>query len=149
LACALPALGALVLFIVHFSLPQTPVDEQRLAQAIAVSLDRELQAVESAARALAAAPGLKTGDYSGFHSQASALLRPDFPVQQVLLSDDSGQVLATTRDAMPRAANAARLQPVFAQARYALTRLTPDAPLALDVPLQREGMSPLAVTMLL
>jgi two-component system sensor histidine kinase/response regulator len=149
LACALPALGALVLFIVHFSLPQVPVDEQRLAQAIAVSLDRELQAVDSAARALAAAPGLKTGDYSGFHSQASALLRPDFPVQQVLLSDASGQVLATTRDGMPRAANAARLQPVFAQGRYALTRLTPDAPLALDVPLQREGMPPLAVTMLL
>ncbi|WP_395407808.1 PAS domain-containing protein [Pseudoduganella sp. UC29_106] len=149
MACALPALGALVLFIAHFSLPQAPVDEQRLAQAIAVSLDRELQAVEGAARTLAAAPGLASGDYAGFHSQASALLRPGFPVQQVLLSDASGQVLATTRDALPRAANATRLQPVFAQGQPALTRLAAGGPLALDFPIPREGQPALAVTMLL
>jgi two-component system sensor histidine kinase/response regulator len=201
LACALPVLGALVLFIVHFSLPRAPVDEQRVAQAIAVALDRELQAVESAARTLAAAPGLKSGDYAGFHSQASALLRPGFPVHQVLLSDASGQVLATTRDALPRAANGARLKPVFAKGGTTLSRLaspvaaaapsagsrttprrTPPAPstgpraapapaapgagtvsvdsgadhnaanaapLALDVPLPRDGKPALAVTMLL
>jgi PAS domain S-box-containing protein len=155
LTCALPALSALILFIVHFSLPQVPVDEQRVAQAIAVSLDRQLQAVEGAALALAAAPGLKSGDYAGFHSQAAALLRPGFPAQQVLLSDASGQVLATTSDGLPRQANAARLKSVFAQGRTALGRLpgsttaSGDTPIALDVPVPREGKPPLAVTMLL
>jgi len=157
LACALPALGALVLFVLHFSFPAPHADEQRVARAIAMSIDRQLQAVESSGFALAAATGLKAGDYGGFHSQASGLLRPGFPALQVLLSDATGQVLATTSEALPRAANAQRLKPLFSNGRTTLTRLGAPAaarpgaaaPIALDVPILRNGKPVLAVTMLL
>jgi PAS domain S-box-containing protein len=155
LACALPALAALLLFIFHVSVAPPVVDDQRLARAVAVSLDSQLRAIESAAVALSAAPGLKSGDYAGFHSQASALLRPGFPGLQILLSDASGQVLATTSHGLPRAANALRLKPLFTHGRATLTRSTTPvatgaaAPIALDVPIHRDGKPFLAVTVLL
>jgi len=178
LACALPALAALLLFIFHFNLSPPDGSSQLAARMIAVSLDRQLQAVENAALALAAAPGVKSGDYAGFHSQASALLRPGFPVEQILLSDASGQVLATTSQPLPRAVNAQRLRPLFANKRALLSRLAAPArsahgaanpaidaaasasntataaasgtaAIALDVPILRAGKPVLAVTMLL
>ena len=146
-ACALPALVGAIVFFLHFSTADNTADQQRLARAVAVSLDRQLQAVETAAISLAAAPGMKSGDYAGFHSQASAQLRPGFPAQQVLLSDATGQVLATTNQGFPRAANARRLQALFASGRTTLTRMP--SGFSLDVPISREGKPVLAVSMLL
>ena len=158
LACALPTLIAFGAVIHEFYLRERGElmdDTRQTAHTVAIAIDRELAQSESAAQLLAASPSLRNGDLAAFRAQASALLGPLFPVAQIVLSDRSGRPLQYTGTVLPATltpdSNAARLRPLFASARPALSVTAADqsGALAVDMPVFVDNRLHYALTMLI
>ena len=103
LACAIPtAIGFAALSYDAYARQRAHLvhDAERMAQALAMAVERDLAASETAARALASSPSLTLdgrGDIAAFRAQAASLLTPDFPAFAFVLSDSAGRPLMNTR----------------------------------------------------
>ncbi len=142
LACSAPLLLALALLLVYFQQQaegRMALESQRVARAVAAIVDRQLQAAEGIALALAANPsGRSLALPAGSHL--------------VLTENNAPAVLTGSAIAIDRAANAARIK-ITPNARSALSLLRSNgkepAHLALDVPLPRPGKPPATLSILL
>ncbi|MFP5393025.1 MAG: PAS domain-containing protein, partial [Gammaproteobacteria bacterium] len=130
LACAVPAVlgfAALAVDAHTRQREQLVHDAERSAQALLVSVERELSASRGAARALAGSPSLAAGDLAAFRRQASAVLGEDAPADAFLLSDAHGRPLMHTGvpEGAPLPANphAAVVAQVAASGREAVSDL--------------------------
>jgi PAS domain S-box-containing protein len=158
LACALPTIVAFCAVVHQFYLRERDelIDNTRqTAHTVAIAIDRELAQADSAARVLATSTSLRRGDLPLFRERASALLGPNFPVEQIILSDRDGAPLQHTGKQLPAALtpayNAARLGPLFASGRPMLSVAAPDwsGALAVDLPVYLDGQPQYALTMLI
>jgi PAS domain S-box-containing protein len=158
LACALPTVigfGAVVRQFYQRERATLMEDTQKSARMVAAAIDRDLLQSESAARALATAPALRGADLATVRVQAGALLGPQFPASQFLLSDAAGQAVmqvgATLPDSLNAAANERRLAPLFASARQRLSVVYVEgsALLAVDVPVFIDSRVAYALTAVL
>ena len=148
LACALPTVigfGAVVRQFYQRERDTLMEDTQQSARMVAAAIDRDLLQSESAIRALAASPSLAGGDLAALRVQAGALLGPQFPASQFVLSDATGKaalnVGAPLPDTLNPVNNLRRLAPLYSQARAQLSVVTVDgsALLAIDVPVFVDG----------
>jgi PAS domain S-box-containing protein len=158
LACALPTVIGFGAVVRQFYLRERATlmeDTQKSARMVAAAIDRDLLQSESAARALATAPALRGADLASVRVQAGALLGPQFPAAQFLLSDAAGQAVlqvgATLPDSLNAAANGRRLAPLFASARQQLSvvHVEGSALLAVDVPVFIDSRVAYALTAVL
>ena len=158
LACALPTVvgfGALVVQFYANERETLKTDTQQAARAVAAAIDRDLVQSEVAARALATSPSLRDGDLNDVRLQAGALLSPQFPASQILLSDAGGKVAlhvgAPLPDTLNPINNARRLAPLFGHGRAAMSvvEVEGSALLAIDVPVFANSRLVYAVTALL
>jgi len=100
LACALPTIiGVAALSYDSYRRERENLlhDAERLAQNVMTAAERDLDAGETAARALASSPSLAGGDLRAFHAQARSILGPEFPGFAFVLSSPTGEVLLNTR----------------------------------------------------
>ncbi|ATQ79114.1 diguanylate cyclase [Massilia violaceinigra] len=151
LACALPTLvGFAALSYDSFRREHQNLlrDAERLAQNVLQAAERDLDAGETAARALASSPSLTSGDLADFHSQARSILGPEFPAYAFVLSDLDGKPLLNTRVAhglpLPPNGNVETIRQVAVSGLAAtsdLHRATPTAPytVSVEVPVRRHG----------
>ncbi|MES2325333.1 MAG: response regulator [Pseudomonadota bacterium] len=150
LACMVPTLiGFAALSYDTFQRERTNLHDaaQRMAQALQMSVDRDLDTAETAARALASSPNLASGDLAAFHAQARSVLRPELPAVAFVLSDAAGKPLLDTRVAFGRAltpnSNADNVRKAFLSADVITSDLShgPDGGYAtsVDVPVLRDG----------
>jgi len=156
-ACAAPALLAVALLLVYFQqrdLGRAELQAQRIARAAAAIVDRQLLAAEAAAITLASGPNARSGDLVALRSQAGGALPPTVPYLSHIVFTESGAAHVLAGSALPvdRAANAARIK-FTPNARSAVSLLRANgkepAHLALDVPIQRPGKAPAALSVLL
>ena len=140
IACAAPLLLALALVLVYFQQHdqgRAELETQRVARGAAAIVDRQLQAAEGIAQALAASPSLPS------------TRNIPLPAEHHLILTENGTASLLAGSAMPidRAANVARLK-LPAAGRSAISVLPANGKealrLALDVPLGR-GARPNAV----
>ncbi len=156
-ACAAPALLAVALLLVYFQqrdLGRAELQVQRIGRATAAIVDRQLLAAEAAAITLASGPSARSGDLVALRSQAAGALPPALPYHSHVVFTENGASQLIAGNALPidRAANAARIK--FApNARSAVSLLRANgkepAHLAVDVPIQRPGKPPSALSVLL
>ncbi|MDQ1830354.1 PAS domain-containing protein [Massilia scottii] len=151
LACALPTLiGFAALSYDSFQREHQNLlrDAERLAQNVLQAAERDLDAGETAARALASSPSLTSGDLADFHYQARSILGPEFPGYAFVLSDLDGKPLLNTRVAhglpLPPNGNVETIRQVAVSGLAAtsdLHRATPGAPytVSVEVPVRRHG----------
>ncbi|MDQ1922377.1 response regulator [Massilia pseudoviolaceinigra] len=151
LACALPTLvGFAALSYDSFQREHQNLlrDAERLAQNVLQAAERDLDAGETAARALASSPSLTSGDLADFHYQARSILGPEFPGYAFVLSDLDGKPLLNTRVAhglpLPPNGNLETIRQVAVSGLAAtsdLYRATPSAPytVSVEVPVRRHG----------
>ncbi|MES2349063.1 MAG: hybrid sensor histidine kinase/response regulator, partial [Pseudomonadota bacterium] len=158
LACALPTVigfGAVVRQFYQRERATLMEDTQKSARMVAAAIDRDLLQSESATRALATAPALRGAGLATVRVQAGALLGPQFPASQFILSDAAGQAVmqvgATLPDSLNAAANERRLAPLFASARQQLSVVYVEgsALLAVDVPVFIDSRVAYALTAVL
>ncbi|MQA23696.1 PAS domain-containing protein [Rugamonas rivuli] len=158
LACALPTVigfGAVVNQFYQRERESLMEDTQKSARMVAAAIDRDLLQSDSAARALATSPSLRSGDLAALRLQAGALLGPQFPASQFILSDAGGKTLlnvgAPLPDTLNPTNNLRRLAPLYAQARAQLSvvYIEGSAMLALDVPVFVDSRLSYALTALL
>jgi len=158
LACALPTVigfGAVVSQFYQRERESLMEDTQQSARMVAAAIDRDLLQADSAARALGTSPSLRGGDLAALRLQAGALLGPQFPASQFILSDLTGKTLlnvgAPLPDTLNPANNLRRLAPLHAQARAQLSVVYVEASalLAVDLPVFVDGRLAYALTALL
>ncbi|MDQ2105938.1 cache domain-containing protein, partial [Azospirillum isscasi] len=114
MAAMLPMLGFAGWTVIRMAETQSAAIErsgQELARTLAVAVDRELMAMETALQVLTTSPHLDNGDLAAFHRQATEVLRHKGIRREgvhILLADAQGQQLMSTRrpfgDPLPRAA---------------------------------------------
>ncbi|NIA00182.1 PAS domain-containing protein [Massilia sp. CCM 8734] len=151
LACAVPTLvGFAALSYDSFRRERADLlgDAERLAQNVLMAVERDLDAGETAARALASSPSLTRADLAEFHHQARSILGPEFPGDAFVLSDLDGKPLLNTRVAhglpLPPNGNAETIRQVARSGQAAtsdLYRASPSAPytVSVEVPVRRQG----------
>nr|WP_308606136.1 response regulator [Massilia sp. DJPM01] len=151
LACALPTLiGFAALSYDSFQREHQNLlrDAERLAQNVLMAVERDLDAGETAARALASSPSLSSADLAAFHQQARSILGPEFPGFAFVLSERDGTPLLNTRVAhglpLPPNGNADTIRQVAASGLAAtsdLYRASPTDPytVSVEVPVRRHG----------
>ena len=158
LACALPTVigfGAVVNQFYQREREALMEDTQQSARMVAAAIDRDLLQSDSAARALATSPSVRSGDLAALRVQAGALLGPQFPASQFILSDTGGKTLlnvgAPLPDTLTPSSNLQRLAPLYAHARAQLSVVYVDgsALLAVDVPVFVDSRPAYALTALL
>ena len=158
LACALPTVigfGAVVAQFYQRERDTLMEDTGQAARLVAAAIDRDLLQGESAARALAGSPSLQSGDLNALRGQAAALLGPQFPAAQFLLSDASGKIVLQVGAPLPAALaatdNRRRLAPLYAHERVQLSLVGngANAQLAIDVPVRVDRRLAYALTALL
>ncbi|MYM26628.1 PAS domain-containing protein, partial [Duganella sp. FT135W] len=158
LACALPTVvgfGALVSQFYARERNTLKDDAQQAARAVAAAIDRDLVQSEGAAIALASSPSLRSGDVDGMRLQAGALLSPQFPASQFILSDTSGKAMlnvgAPLPDTLNPVNNARRLAPLFDHGRPQMSVVVVEgsALLAIDVPVFLDSRVIYSITALL
>jgi PAS domain S-box-containing protein len=158
LACALPTVigfGALVIQFYSSARDGLKDDTQQAARAVAAAIDRDLVQSEGAALALATSPSLRTADLNALRLQAGALLSPQFPASQFILSDTGGRaalnVGAPLPDTINPVNNARRLAPLFGNGRPQMSVVVVEgsALLAIDVPVFLDSRVAYALTALL
>ena len=114
MAAMLPMLGFAGWTVVRMAETQSAAIErsgQDLARTLAVAVDRELTAMETALQVLTTSPHLEKGDLAAFHRQAMELLRQKGFRREgvhIILTDTQGRQLMSTRrpfgEPLPRAA---------------------------------------------
>jgi two-component system sensor histidine kinase/response regulator len=151
LACAVPTLigfAALSYDSIQRERADLLRDAERLAQNVLMAAERDLDAGETAARALASSPSLSSGDLAAFHQQARSILGPEFPGYAFVLSDRDGRPLLNTRVAhgqpLPPNGNAGTIVQVARSGLAAtsdLYRANPADPytVSVEVPVRRNG----------
>ncbi|RSZ60077.1 PAS domain-containing protein [Massilia atriviolacea] len=151
LACAVPTLiGFAALSYDSFQRERSDLlrAAERLAQNVLMAVERDLDAGETAARALASSPSLSSGDLAAFHQQARSILGPEFPGYAFVLSDRDGRPLLHTRLAhglpLPPNGNADTIRQVARSGLSAtsdLYRASPADPytVSVEVPVRRHG----------
>jgi two-component system sensor histidine kinase/response regulator len=158
LACVLPAVigfGALVSQFYTRERNTLQQDTQQSARMVAAAIDRDLVQSEGAAFALAGSPSVRAADLAALRLQAGALLSPQFPASQFLLSDAAGKAVlnvgARLPDTLNPINNASRLAPLFRQGRPQLSVVVVEgsALLAVDVPVFVDSRVAYAMTALL
>ncbi|WP_445234341.1 PAS domain-containing protein, partial [Duganella rhizosphaerae] len=158
LACALPTVvgfGAVVGQFYQRERDTLMEDTRQSARLVAAAIDRDLLQADSAVRALAASPSLRSGDLAALRAQAATLLGPQFPVAHFLLSDAAGKVALHLGPDLPAsfsdADNRRRLALLYAQSRPQLSMLTVGGAnlLAIDVPVMLDNRLSYALTALL
>nr|WP_229265210.1 response regulator [Duganella sp. 1224] len=158
MACALPTVigfGALVGQFYSRERDTLKNDTQQAARAVAAAIDRDLVQSEGAASALASSPSLRNGDLDALRLQAGALLSPQFPASQFILSNSGGDVALNVGAALPDTLNAVnnarRLAPLFGHGRpqMSVVVVAGSALLALDVPVFIDSHVAYAMTALL
>ncbi|MYN30765.1 cache domain-containing protein, partial [Duganella levis] len=158
LACALPTVvgfGALVGQFYSRERDTLKEDTQQAARAVAAAIDRDLVQSEGAATALASSPSLRTNDLDALRLQAGALLSPQFPSSQFILSDSTGKAVLNVGAALPDTLNPVgnhhRLAPLFGHGRPQMSVVVVEgsALLALDVPVFIDSHVAYAMTALL
>ena len=158
LACALPTVVGFCALVGEFyaSVRDGLGDDTRqLARMVAAAVDRDLMESESAAMALATSPSIRSGDMAALRVQAGALLNPQFPASQFIVSNSAGQALLNVGAALPPALtpadNARRVAPLFASGRHALSVVAAGGSdvLAVDVPVFIDSRVSYVITALL
>jgi len=158
LACALPTVVGFVALVIQFyssTRDDLKDDTQQAARAVAAAIDRDLVQSEGAVTALASSPSLRSGDLNALRLQAGALLSPQFPASQFILSEASGKAALNIGAALPNTLNpvnnARRLAPLFAHGRpqISVVIVAGSALLAIDVPAFVDSRVAYAVTALL
>lgn len=158
LACALPTVIGFAALAVQFYARERAVlqaDTQQAARAVAAAIDRDLVQGEGAALALAASPSMRERDFNALRLQAGALLGPQFPASQLIVSDGAGKAImhvgAPLPDTLNPVNNGRRLAPVFRQGRPRMSVVVVEgsALLALDVPVFIDSHVEYALTALL
>nr|WP_229262784.1 PAS domain-containing protein [Duganella radicis] len=158
MACALPTVvgfGALVAQFYANERETLKTDTQQAARAVAAAIDRDLVQSEGAAMALATSPSVRAGDLAALRLQAGALLSPQFPASQFILSDASGKIVlnvgAPLPDTFNPVNNARRLAPLFSHGRpqMSVVVVAGSALLAIDVPVFIDSRIPYTLTALL
>ncbi|MES2161602.1 MAG: PAS domain-containing protein [Pseudomonadota bacterium] len=158
LACALPTVVGFCAVLGQFYQRERDTlmeDTRQSARLVAAAIDRDLLQADSAVRALAAAPSLRSGDLAALRTQAATLLGPQFPVAHFLLSDAAGTVALHLGPDLPasfsNADNRRRLALLYAQARPQLSMLTIDGQglLAIDIPVMLDNRLSYSLTALL
>jgi two-component system sensor histidine kinase/response regulator len=162
LACALPTvLGFAALGVDSYERERGHLlhDATAMSAGLLRSVDAELDSVESVTRALSNSLAIPGGDLKAFHAQAKALLRPEFPVEAIILSRADGAALVHTDFApgavLPDSANASRARLVADNTGYGGPGVTPapSKPQALrvtvDVPVRHDGKVTHVVTAML
>ena len=158
LACALPSVvgfGAVVNQFYNRERNTLKQDTQQSARMVAAAMDRDLVQSEGAAFALAASPSVRYRDLAALRLQAGALLSPQFPASQFLLSDPAGKIVlnvgAPLPDTLSPVNNADRLAPLFHHGRPRLSVVVVEggALLAVDVPVFVDSRVAYALTALL
>ncbi|UOD28832.1 response regulator [Massilia violaceinigra] len=151
LACAVPTLigfAALSYDAIDRERADLLSDAERLAQHVLMAVERDLDAGETAARALASSPSLTSADLADFHYQARSILGPEFPGFAFVLSDLDGQPLLNTRVAhglpLPPNGNAENIRQVARSGLAATSDLYRAGPAAaytvsVEVPVRRHG----------
>ena len=152
LACALPAIvGIAALCYDSYVRERDNLlrDAEWLAQSVMLAVERDLDAGQTAARALASSPSLASGKLRDFHAQARSILGPDFPGFAFVLSDTAGVALMHTRVAygmpLPPNGNVDAIRKVAATNEpftSDLHRAGPGQPwvISVDVPVQVQGV---------
>ncbi|MCP2007670.1 PAS domain-containing protein [Duganella violaceipulchra] len=158
LACALPTVVGFCAVLGQFYQRERDTlmeDTRQSARLVAAAIDRDLLQADSAIRALAAAPSLRSGDLAALRTQAATLLGPQFPVAHFLLSDAAGTVALHLGPDLPASFssgdNRRRLALLYAQARPQLSMLTIDGQglLAIDIPVMLDNRLSYSLTALL
>jgi PAS domain S-box-containing protein len=158
LACALPTVfgfGALVGQFYSRERNTLKDNTQQAARAVAAAIDRDLVQSEGAANALASSPSLRSGNLAALRLQAGALLSPQFPASQFILSESSGKAALNVGAALPDTlnpvSNSRRLAPLFGHGRPQMSVVVVEgsALLALDVPVFIDSHVAYAMTALL
>nr|WP_229224311.1 PAS domain-containing protein [Duganella sp. SG902] len=158
MACALPTVigfGALVAQFYSSARETLKQDTQQAARAVAAAIDRDLVQSEGAVVALASSPSLRGGDLAELRLQAGALLSPQFPASQFILSDATGKAVmnvgAPLPDTLNTVNNARRLAAVFGHGRpqISVVVVAGSALLAIDVPVFLESRIRYTLTALL
>ncbi|MYM67654.1 response regulator [Pseudoduganella sp. FT55W] len=158
LACALPTVigfGALVAQFYSNERETLKTDTQQAARAVAAAIDRDLVQSEGAIIALASSPSLRSGDFNALRLQAGALLSPQFPASQFIVSDAGGKAVlnvgAPLPDTLNQANNARRLTALFGHGRPQMSVVVVEgsALLTIDVPVFLESRVAYAITALL
>jgi PAS domain S-box-containing protein len=158
LACALPTVvgfGAIVIQFYGSARATLKEDTQQAARAVAAAIDRDLVQSEGAVLALASSPSLRSGDLDALRLQAGALLSPQFPASQFILSEASGRAAlnlgAPLPDTLNPVNNARRLAPLFGHGRPQMSVVVVEgsALLAIDVPVFLDSRVAYAFTALL
>jgi PAS domain S-box-containing protein len=158
LACALPTVigfGAVVSQFYSRERNTLKEDTQQAARMVAAAVDRDLVQSESAIFALAGSPSVRAGDMGALRLQAGALLSPQFPASQFLLSDAAGKAVLNVGAPLPETLNpvnnAQRLASVFRHGRPQLSVVVVEgsALLAVDVPVFIDSRIAYSMTALL
>jgi PAS domain S-box-containing protein len=158
LACALPTVvgfGALVGQFYNSERANLKEDTQQAARAVAAAIDRDLVQSEGAIVALASSPSVRSGDLAALRLQAGALLSPQFPASQFILSDAAGKAVLNVGAALPDTLNmvnnARRLAALFGHGRPQISVVVVEgsALLAIDVPVFLDSRVAYAMTALL
>ena len=158
LACALPSVvgfGAVVNQFYTRERDTLKQDTQQSARMVAAAMDRDLVQSEGAAFALANSPSVRYSDMAALRLQAGALLSPQFPASQFVMSDPAGKarlnVGAPLPDTLNPVDNASRLAALFRNGRPQLSVVVVagSALLAIDVPVFVDGHVVYAMTALL
>jgi PAS domain S-box-containing protein len=158
LACALPSVvgfGAVVNQFYTRERDTLKQDTQQSARMVAAAMDRDLVQSEGAAFALASSPSVRYSDMAALRLQAGALLSPQFPASQFVLSDPAGKAVlnvgAPLPDTLNPVNNASRLAALFRNGRPRLSAVVVEgsALLAIDVPVFVDGHVVYAMTALL
>jgi PAS domain S-box-containing protein len=158
LACALPTVigfGAVVGKFYASERESLKHDTLQEARAVAAAIDRDLVQSEGAITALATSPSLRSADFNALRLQAGALLSPNFPASQFILSDNAGRTMLNLGAPLPERFNplnnARRLAPLFERGRpqISLMVVQGSAVLAIDVPVFLDSRVAYAFTSLL
>lgn len=118
-ACILPiSLVAALLLINYYEREQIQLSNSAInrAQGVALAVDREFAATQSALLALRTSHRLPTGDLEGFHRRAVEAVT-DTRADSILVLDKSGQIVLSTRlpygAALPKLANPLLLKQIL------------------------------------
>jgi PAS domain S-box-containing protein len=158
LACALPTVVGFVALVIQFyssARDNLKNDTLQAARAVAAAIDRDLVQSEGAVTALASSPSLRSGDIGALRLQAGALLSPQFPASQFILSEANGNAALNLGAPLPNTLNpvnnARRLAPLFSHGRpqISVVIVESSALLAIDVPVFLDSRVTYAVTALL
>ena len=100
-ASVVPAtfVGVLLVGYDYFNRERTRLERDATAttRALVAAVDRELTSTRAALQVLATSPYLDSGDLAAFHVQASGVIKQQFLVNVLLISEDGRQLLNTAR----------------------------------------------------